>query len=798
MKFTLNWLREFVRIDLDTAALCERLVMGGLEVESVEERGADLAAVVVGEIVSAAPHPEAEHLTVCEVRGGGGGSVPVVCGAANMKAGDRVAYAPPGAVLPSGRRIEVTEIRGVRSQGMLCSEAELGLSDEARGILIVAADAPLGQPIAAYLGIEDTVLDVAVPPNRGDCLGVLGLAREIAALTGARMLRTRVTVRERGAPAHEAIAVRIDDPAGCARYAARLVRGVRVAASPLWLQQRLRAVGMRPINNVVDVTNFVMLERGQPLHAFDYARLPRPVVVVRRAGVTASIRTLDGIVRTLAADDLLISTGEEPIAIAGVMGGAESEVCEATDAVLLESAWFDPRSVRRTSRRLDLRSEAAYRFERGVDIGGVPAALDRAAAMLKQLAGGDVAPGIVEAYPGLPAPAPIELRPKRMADLLGVALSRSEVVGTLKALGASVGAGPHGTLAVAVPSFRSDLTREIDLIEEVARVIGYHRLPTTMPAVAVEGGEWPERMRWERELKRLLAAAGLAEVIPLSFAAARANELFRGVGVSGDAVALVNPISRDDAQLRRSLLSGLVSVWQHNRNQGARSLAAFSVGKVFWRVGVPREAWRLAGILAGNLLQQGMGGARAVEFADAKGVVENVFDQLRLADRIEWQGLTDAGPFHPGLSAEMRIDGQLIGVLGALHPEVEAELGVEGASWLFELDLEKLLSYSPPRRAFRGLPRFPAVVRDVAVIADEDFASGRVLQFIRQWRRDLVEDVSLFDAYVGEPIPPGKKSLAYSIAYRAAERTLTDEEVNVLHGELTAALCTALGLELRQ
>ena len=797
MKVSLNWLREFVRIELDTPALCERLSLGGQAVDGYEELGAELRDVVIGEIISTAPHPHGERLTLCVVRTGPGPTVNVVCGAANMKAGDRVAYAPPGAVLPGGRRIEAAVIRGVASIGMLCSEAELGLSEDAAGILILGPDAPLGQRIGAHLGVEDTVLDIDVTPNRGDCLSILGIAREIAALTGAHMLRTRTALRERGAPAREAIAVRIDDPLGCPRYAARLVRGVTVGPSPRRIQQRLRAVGLRPINNVVDVTNLVMIERGQPLHAFDYARLARPEIVVRRAGDTRAIRTLDGVERQLDAPDLLVTTGVEPIALAGVMGGAESEVSARTTAVLLEAAYFDPASVRRTARRLEVRSEASYRFERGVDIEGVPAAIDRAAALLAQLAGGDVAPGIVEAYPNPLLPTAISVRPKRVEELLGLALGRSEVTGALKAVGAAVTAAPHGALAVAPPSYRHDLKREIDLLEEIARIVGYERIPATMPAVRLEGGHLPDRLRWERELKRVLVAYGYHEAVTLSFASTRTNELFSGIGVEGRAVVLANPISADEPELRRSLLGGLLATWRTNRNQGAKGLATFSVGRVFWQVDGPCEGWRLAGVLAGALPRRGLGAPRAAEFADAKGAVEALLERLGVADRMQWERC-DGPPFHPGKTARLRCAGDIVGVVGALHPEVESALDLGPPCWVFELDTDRLLPYCPPQYFYTGLPRFPAVARDVAVVVDGDFASDRVVQFVRQWRPELVEDVALFDAYDGTGIARGKKSLAYTISYRAADRTLTDEEVNALHAELVAALVQQLGVALRQ
>ncbi len=797
MKVLLSWLREFVPITLDTPALCERLSLGGLVVDAVEALGAELRDVVIAEILSTRPHPDADRLTLCEVRTGPGAADTVVCGARNMRAGDRVAWARPGATLPGGRRIEAATIRGVASAGMLCSEAELGIGPADEGILILDAAAPLGMRLAEHLALEDTLLDIDVTPNRGDCLSILGIAREIAALTGTALPRTRLSVREKGAPAADAIALRIEDPAGCPRYAARVIRGVTIGPSPRWLVRRLEAVGLRAINNVVDVTNYVMIERGQPLHAFDYDTLPRPEIVVRRAGATPTLRTLDDSERALAADDLLITTGAEPIALAGVMGGAETEVRDTTRTVLLESAHFDPAAIRRTARRLDLRSDASFRFERGVDPEGVPAALDRAATLIAQLAGGTIAPGIVEAYPAPERPSPIHLRPKRVEELLGVEVGRGEMSAALKGLGAAIGTAPRGAMMVTPPSWRRDLTREIDLVEEIARVLGYDRIPGALPLVPLERGLLPARLEWERRLRALLTAAGFHEAVMLSFAAPRANALFPGLEPLGDPVPLANPINRDEPEMRRSLLPGLLGVWRTNRNQRQRGLAAFSIGRVYAQGGAPREAWRLAGIVVGELPRRGRGAAPVATFADAKGAGEQIHERQAEHERVTWQR-TDRAPFHPGQSAALHCDDALIGVVGTLHPEVAFELEVEDACWLFELDTEKLLPYVAQQRVFTGLPRFPAVTRDIAVVVDEGFASERIVQFVHQWQPDLIAEVTLFDAYTGAPIPAGHKSLAYSVAYRAADRTLTDDEVNALQQALRDALTRELGVALRE
>ncbi len=799
MKLPLRWLGEFVASGLDAAAFCERLTMGGLEVEGIEELGDEIRGVVVGAVTATRPHPQGERLTLCDVDSGTGSTVEVVCGAANARAGIRVALAREGAELPGGKHIENATIRGVLSAGMLCSESELGLSDEAAsGILELPRTAPLGADVADYLAARETVLEISITPNRGDCLSVLGLAREVALLTGAK-LRVRPTrLQEKGAATGEALRVRIEDESGCRRYAARIVRGVKVGPSPLWLRLRLQAAGLRSINNVVDVTNYVMLERGQPLHAFDLRRLPQPEIVVRRAGSTEAIQTLDGVVRFLAADDLLITTGAEAVAIAGVMGGADSEVEETTTDLLLESAWFDPTTVRRTARRLDLNSEASYRFERGVDIEGVIDALDRAAALIVETAGGTVAPTAIDVYPGRRPSPSIVLRPQRVNEILGLEVSLGAIRQTMKALGATVTKAAGGAFTVQPPSFRSDLEREIDLIEEVARVVGYDRIPTHLPLRQLAVGGMPKRMALEREIRWLLRGGGMSELIGLAFATPAGNEALRGVNVGGRPIRLLNPISREESELRTSLLQSVAAMWRHNRNQGATAIAGFSIAKVYWWEGEPREGWRVAGVMAGVLPVSGLGGRRVPAFTDMKGVLENLFDHLGLLDKVSWRPATDWESLHPGKSASIFIEDDFVGVVGALHPDAEAALDLGGDHWLFEIDLERLSERALPAKQFRGLPRFPAVVRDLAIVVEAEFRSDEIVHFVRQWNHDLVEAVHLFDEYVGSPIAPGKKSLAYSIAYRAADRTLTDEEVNALQDQLVAALEKKFRVEHRQ
>ncbi len=798
MKVPLRWLRELVPFEGDTAALCERLTMGGLEVDAVEQRGADLSGVVAARVKSVDSHPDADRLRVCQVDAGDGASLTIVCGAANVRRGMIAALARCGAELPGGTQIGDTVIRGVASAGMLCSLAELGLEDSSDGIVELDRGTALGSDVGDLLGARDTILEISITPNRGDCLSLLGLAREVALLTGTRLKLPRLRLKEGEEATAEAIAVRIDDVDGCRRYAARVVRGVRVGPSPQWMRWRLEDAGVRAINNVVDVTNYVMLERGQPLHAFDLERLPQPQIVVRRAASSRALQTLDGVVRELAADDLLITTGDEPVAVAGVMGGADSEVHEATTDVLLEAACFDPSTVRGTARRMDLHSEASYRFERGVDVDAVVANLDRAASLLAKTAGGTASKGVVDVYPSRREPTPILLRPQRVGEVLGYSVGRGVIRKTMKSLGARVSSAGGG-LSVTAPTYRNDLEREIDLIEEVARVVGYAEIPSRLPARPLRVGSMPARMACERQVRRLLCGAGLSELVGLAFASTEANETFPGLNTAGRGVRLLNPIARDEGELRRSILHSVVAMWRYNRNQGAVAIGGFSIGKTYWwNDGRAREGWRLGGVVAGAMPARGLGARRPPELSDVKGILESVFEQRGLWSRMRWQHGAEIASFHPGKSAVIRVDDQVIGMLGCLHPDVEAKVDLAGEHWLFEIDLDLLTSLESPAKRFAGLPRYPAVARDLAVVVDADFASDQIVRYVCAWKPDLVEAVELFDEYVGSPIAPGKKSLAYSVAYRAADRTLTDEEVNGLQEQLLLALEKEFAVEQRQ
>ena len=803
MRIPLSWLAEFVTWSGPAAALAERLTMAGLKIEAIEEVGQLDRRIVAGRLAAVEPHPEADRVLVCRVQVGRPAALVAVSGAPGLAAGQLVPVALPGARLPDGREAQAVRIRGVESAGVLCSEAELALGEDASRVLVLPDDAAPGTPLAALPGIADTVLEAEVTPNRGDWLSILGVAREVAAVTGARLRHPRPRPRESGAAAGREVRVRVQAADLCPRYCARVVRGVGIVPAPLWVRLRLRRAGMRALNAVVDATNYVMLERGQPLHAFDLERLVERRIVVRRGAAGERLTTLDGVERVLEPDDLVIADGRGPVALAGVMGGEASEVTSATRVLLLESAFFAPASVRRTSRRLALPSQAAYRFERRVDPAMVPEALDAVAALIARTAGGRVAPGIVEDAPGTKALAPptIRLRPRRVVALLGTRLARGEIARSLRALGATCRT-QRDALVVTPPSFRGDLRLEEDLIEEVARVGGYDRIPVALPEVPLAAGEDTPERRLAARVRRALVAAGLAEMVTIAFTDAETNRRLPGfVGRALAPLAVKNPLSSETGELRRSPLAGLVRALRLNLALGATFVGAFELGKGYGldAHGARQEPRAVALLLAGAWPPRGVERTGPpVDFLDLKGVLGGLFAALGLdGERVCWRPAGEIDALHPGKAALVELGGATLGVAGALHPAITQSADLPGEVWVAELDFAELAHYVPRRLALRPLPRFPAVTRDLAVVVDEAFRAGDILEEIRALQNPHIELVRLFDCYRGAPVPAGKKSLAYTIAYRAPDRTLTDEEVNALHAAVLQRLAGRFALEFR-
>lgn len=804
MRVSLEWLREYVPINQPTPALAEALINAGLEVGAIEDLGAGMENVVVAELLSVAPHPNADRLSLCEVQAGGE-TRRVVCGAKNMKTGDRVALAVPGARLPNGLEIRKSKIRGETSEGMLCSEQELKLAEETEGILILPPDAPVGSPLACHLGRDDVVLDIELTPNRADCLSHLGVAREIAALTGAVMTAQDQAVPEEGEAVGAITSVTIEDAERCPRYAARVIRGVKVGPSPRWLASRLEKVGVRPINNVVDVTNYVLFELGQPLHAFDLATLDEGRIVVRRAREGEPLVTLDGVERKLTIDDLVIADATRPVALAGVMGGESTEVTAGTADILLESAYFTPLGIRRTARRQGLKSEASHRFGRGCDPEMVVRASDRAAALLAELAGGRVASGVLDVYPAPVRRPEIRLRPECANALLGIDLAGDAMAGILRRLGIAVDA-KGAELVAQAPSWRPDLVIEADLVEEIARLHGYDRIPTTLPRSPIQSPEAPPERRFEQTARELFTGFGFHEAITYRFISPDWSDR---LGLAADDsrrrnVRLRNPMREDQAAMRTSLIPGLLTAALANLRRDQTDVRLFEAGKVFFSSGegkLPEERVALGAVLVGEGRPGFWGKGRAADFYDAKGPVEALLDRLAIRGaRFQTEGLS---PYlHPGLSASLRWEKERLGELGMLHPEVAASLELPDNLFLVDLDAPALLRAAGARfPAFTPPPRFPAARRDLAVVVDESIESGDLLEQIEAISekefREALRQIEIFDVYRGAGIPAGKKSVALRLSYRFDERTLTDAEVNAFQDRVLTRLAKELGAALR-
>lgn len=804
MKLTFNWLKELVELP-DTAGgeafgpeeLAERLTQAGLEVEAVRPLPDGAGAVIV-EVTTVRPHPDADRLSVCEVPDNGR-ALSIVCGAPNVRPGMKTALLRAGSVLPSGQAVERRPIRGVASEGMLCSEKELGLSDDHRGIMELPADAPAGASLHEYLGLDDWMLEVSVTPNRGDCLSVLGMAREIAALTGGRLRVPVIPEHLRDHPPTIPVSVEIEDPALCPRYSARLIHGLRPAPAPPWLRFRLEACGIRSINHIVDVTNYVMLETGQPLHAFDAQSIASRRIVVRTAGGSSTLTTLDGSERALHPDDLLICDGDTPAALAGVMGGAGSEVTGGTESVLLESAHFDPLTIRRTAKRMGMHTEASHRFERGVDPEGTRYAMDRAVALWEEMGEARVVPGFADAYPGARKPPDITLRYASVKRHLGVRLAPKRVRDIVESLGIEIKRSSRQDIVVSPPSFRFDLTREADIVEELARIHGYDNIPATLPVVRMGAGQDDPLLRWMRKTRSLLTSAGLSEVVTLPFCSPRMNGTFPGLwDGEGRPVRVANPLRQETDEMRLSLLPGLIENLHYHAERRSGSSMIFELNKVFSLAdgGGYAERTSLAGLIRGRRPRRGLKAeSRDFVFADMKGVVEELLEGAGCADS-RWEAEDPPSALHPERFARVFAGSRRAGYAGEISPRVSEELDTPRC-FLFELDFDAIVHYARPDFRVRPIPRFPSVERDLAIVVAQDFPSRTVIEWVGGLDQALIERVDIFDEYTGAPISEGRKSLAYKVFYRSPERTLTDHEVNAVHEDLTRRLCAEFDATLR-
>jgi phenylalanyl-tRNA synthetase beta chain len=802
VKVLLSWLREFCPTDAEAAELADRLTRQGVKVESTSSPWEGLQGVVVARVLEVRDHPGSDKLCLARIDAGAEvGERAVVVGVRNMGPGDLVPYAGPGARVPVlSDPLGERRLRGELSQGMICSPWELGVSPLHQGILLLPDDSPVGADVKARFGLDDVLFDIEVKSNRPDLLSIAGVAREASAATGTPFVRPDGSVPESaGAKAADAATVEIRDLERCPRYLARIVRGVSVGASPIRVQARLTASGMRPLSNVVDATNYVMLETGQPMHPFDLALLEGASIVVRRAADSERLITLDEVERLLTSDDLVIADGARAVAIAGVMGSAMAEVSERTAEVLLESAHFERLGVRRTASRLNLQTEASTRFGRGADPEAVDPAAARAARLMVEWGGGEVLSGALDAGES-PKRRVVAVRPERASLLLGDPVSMTDARDAFEALGLPVVDGSEDAIQVEVPGHRPDLEIEADLIEEVARVRHYDRIPPALPGVRQAGGVAPSYQRRARA-REALVRAGLRETMAFSFASRPDLDL---IGMSpGDAVAVANPLAADDAFLRPSLLPGLLRSVRSNVARGARGVALFEIGHVFrlhpdgeqdpGEGGPIDEREMVAAVLAGQASPGHPEPPRDLDVFDAKGALATALAALAP----QWSlGGPPGPPFHPGRSARIVTGGRQAGVLGELHPVTAERLDLPSRVAVFELELTAVPE-TAGLASYREISRFPPVRRDLAFVVDAEVPAVAIADGILTASGGLATEAILFDLFEGPPLPPGTKNLAYAVEFRAFDRTLTAEEVEAVVRRIARALDESHGARLR-
>ncbi|SDI59562.1 phenylalanine--tRNA ligase subunit beta [Natribacillus halophilus] len=805
MLVSYQWLADYIDLsDVTPEDVAERLTRAGVEVDRLHRYHDGIDGVVVGEVLEVVPHPEAKKLTVCQVDTGDE-TQQIICGADNVKQGQKVAVALPGTTLPGDKKIEETVIRGESSAGMICALDELGFSDhllaktEQDQIVELPSDTAPGLDALEILGLNDVMMELDLTPNRPDCLNMIGIAYELSALLDRPIHypdSTHGVIRKNAA---SRVSVEVINGEDVPYYGAKVIDKVTVAASPLWLQTRLMAAGIRPINNIVDITNFVLLEYGQPLHAFDYDRFGSDRIVTRRAKQEEKIQTLDGQERTLSNEDVLITNGEDPVALAGVMGGASAEVHAGTTSVLLETAQFDALRVRQTSRRLGLSSESSQRFEKGLDFERTPEAAERAAALLEEIAGGVVLKGTVEEGALPEFEQEVHLNLGRLNMRLGTALGVDEVEDILQRLGLIV-TDIGDEWRVRIPSRRLDITIEEDLIEEVARLYGYDRIPTTLPVGARSAGALTNEQKRRRKIRRFLESAGLQEAITYSLTSAQYAEKFV-LHQGEENMRMLMPMSEERAVLRRSLIPHLLDAAHHNVNRQIPNISLFELGAIFEPDSdhrkQPEEHLHVAGVLSGQWFNPTWNSEEvAADFYVVKGIVEGLLQQVGKEGEAKFRARKREG-MHPGRSADVIINGEVVGFLGQIHPLDQEAQGLS-PTYVFELDAESLLTVDDEVLRYQPLPRFPTIRRDLAVVVDVNIVSAEVEAVIVEAAGKWLEDIYLFDVYEGEKVESDKKSLAYSLLFLNRERTLTDEDIASIHEDIVTSLRTRLGATLRE
>lgn len=832
MKVSLKWLSEYVEIPADLKAFCDRLDLTGTGVEGVEIAGATYDKVVVGQIVEKKAHPDSDHMWVCQVsvgennlgKDGKPEPLQIVCGAQNFNEGDKIPVALVGAEF-GDFKIKKSKLRGVVSNGMNCSERELGLGSDHDGIMILPADAPVGEPFADYMKLNDKILDLEITPNRPDCLSMKGMAREVGAMYERDFIDPlddsifNLGENQDLEPTADSVEVTISDPARCDRYTARVIENVKVGPSPDWLAQRVTAAGARSINNIVDATNYILFLLGQPLHAFDYDKLAnkdgKVHIIVRPAEDGEKFTTLDGEERTLTSDMSVIATPTEAVALAGVMGGLDSEVTDETTTILLEAATFSSGHTSRTSRNLGLISEASLRYERGVDDNPIGAFSDASAALIAAVSGGTVRPGIVDVWEQKTEPIMLDFRIPRFNAMMGAEIDRDYIISTLTRLGCAVTVADEAESAAAscaegellhvlAPTFRPDLEREIDLYEEVLRLYGMDRIEPTLPGGAGRIGKRTVAEQKIQKINDTLRAAGLNETVTYSFAEPGDLDKLRmdkeGLGMP---VELLNPLNAEQSIMRQSIIPGLLHSLAYNQNHGVKNVQLYETGRVFFAAEgkkKPKEKERVAAVLAGAMGDPAWNNTPAAfDFFDGKGIVESLLHELA-TPKVRFKALSaeEAPHLQPGRAAQVLSGGTVLGWVGEIHPLAADAFEATAPVVAFELDLDALVKTSQPARDYVDVPLFPAVTMDIALVVDEDVTNEKLMQVMRSAGGKLLSSIQLFDVYRDEErLGAGKKSMAYALEYRSPDKTLTAEEVNKQHERLIKKTCGATGAEVR-
>lgn len=794
MKVSISWLKEYVSINLNVNDLADALTMAGLEVEAVSDRYDYLQSVYVGRIVNIDPHPNSDKLNICSVDIGEN-IISVVCGAPNVKTGILAPCALPGTSFPRGTALEKSIIRGETSEGMLCSELELGLGSNGLGILELGNHLSVGDSLNKALGLSDPVLEIDLTPNRPDCLSIIGTAREIAAIENKKVTYPEISLPESGGNISNFTSVTINDPDLCPRYAAALIFDVTVGPSPFWLQDRLISVGLKPINNIVDITNFVMMETGQPLHAFDFDRLAENRIVVRTARENETFITLDGKEHRLDPEMLMICDGKKPVAMAGVMGGLNSEVEDTTTNILLESAYFDPICIRKTSKKTGLNTDASHRFERGVDPNGTITALNRATQLIAEVGDGRCVKGIIDEYPLPFSETTIDVSTRRLNRHLGTRLETAAIEKYLKSIEFEVNKIDEDTIQVRPPSCRVDIKRFEDITEEIARLFGYNNIETTFPLIPAEARHRDKKIDLRDRTKVLMTGLGFSEAINYSFISKKSCDHLElpPDDPKRKMVDILNPISEDQTVMRTSLIPGLLETMKFNISVQNKNLKLFEIGHVFFHAGrdhQPDEIEMLAGLWTGNRIDSNWSSKEIhCDFYDIKGVLEELLKNLGIENTMFTQMPPEVCLYtRPGFSGRIFQENEPIGLVGEVHPKVLRNYDLNQTAFIFELDFDRLIQWVPDTKSARPIPKFPATSRDITLIVDNDVETYKIIMTVEILQEKLVEHIHLFDVFSGNPIPKGKKSVSFRITYRSSEETLEDYRVNHIHKNLTNQL----------